>query len=143
LGPNGELVLAKEKRPSALLLGTLRGTTAVLERHWSLSHELADVMEDVSDVTFGPDGRVYLLSDRSSVIVRVSEGWERAEEIGADAVWELPEPITKAEGLVILPDGRPMVAVDRKKAKDNLHLMESPIAADSAASDAFEPRRPA
>ena len=29
--------------------------------------------------------------------------------------------------LGILPDGRPMVAVDRKKAKDNLHLLEPAI----------------
>ena len=41
----------------------------------------------------------------------------------------------EAEGLVVLPDGRPMVAVDRKKAKDNLHLLEPAIAGASAAQD--------
>jgi hypothetical protein len=132
-GPSGEVVLAKEKGPSALLLGRLRAETAVLQRHWLLSHELAEVVKDVSDLTFGPDGRLYLLSDQSAVIVRVSEGWQQAEAISADAVWELPKPVDKAEGLVIVPDGRPMVAVDRKKAKDNLHLLEPAIAGDDIA----------
>lgn len=127
-GPRGEVVLAKEKRPCALLLGGLREVTAVLERHWLLSDELADVLKDVSDVTFGPDGRVYLLSDQSGVIVRVSEDWKNEEAISADAVWQLPKAVEKAEGLVVLPDGRPMVAVDRKKPKDNLHLLEPAIA---------------
>jgi hypothetical protein len=134
-GPSGEVVLAKEKHPSALLLGRLRGVTAVLQRHWLLSHELAELLGDVSDLTFGPDGRVYLLSDQSGVLVRVSDGWQRAEAIGADAVWELPKLVEKAEGLVVLPDGRPMVAVDRKKAKDNLHLLEPAIASAGAAPD--------
>ena len=132
-GPSGEVVLAKEKDPSALLLGRLEGVTAVLHRHWLLSRELADVVEDVSDLTFGPDGRLYLLSDKSGVIVRLSEGWQRAEAIRADAVWELPKPVEKAEGLVVLPDGRPMVAIDRKKAKDNLHLLEPAIVGAGAA----------
>lgn len=127
-GPSGEVVLAKEKHPSALLLGRIRGLTAVLERHWLLSHDLTEMVGDVSDLTFGPDGRIYLLSDRSGVIVRVSEGWQQAETISADAVWELPKVVEKAEGLVLLPDGRPMVAVDRKKAKDNLHLLEPALA---------------
>jgi uncharacterized protein YjiK len=129
-GPSGEVVLAKEKRPSALLRGQLRGDTAVLQRHWLLSPELAGVVRDVSDVTFGPDGRVYLLSDQSRVIVRVGAGWQQAEAISADAVWELPKPVDKAEGLVLLPDGRAMVAVDRKKPKDNLHLLEPAIVSD-------------
>jgi uncharacterized protein YjiK len=132
-GPSGEVVLAKEKHPSALLLGRLNGVTAVLQQHWLLSPELAEVMGDISDVAFGPDGRVYLLSDQSGVIVRVSESWWRAEAISADAVWELPKPVEKAEGLVVLPDGRAMVAVDRRKAKDNLHLLEPAIAGAGAA----------
>jgi hypothetical protein len=48
-GPSGEVVLAKEKQPSALLLGRIRGDTAILQRHWLLSPELAEVLEDVSD----------------------------------------------------------------------------------------------
>jgi hypothetical protein len=100
----------------------------VLERHWLLSPELAEVVEDVSDLTFGPDRRVYLPSDQSAVIVRVSDGWPRTEAITVDAVWQLPKKLDKAEGLVVLPDGRAMVAVDRHKAKDNLHLLEPAIA---------------
>ena len=134
LGPGGEVVLAKEKRPSALLLGRLRGRTAALQRHWLLPHELTEVVGDVSDLTFGPDGRLYLLSDQSGVIVRVSEDWQRAEAISADAVWDLPKLIDKAEGLVVLPDGRAMVAVDHKKAKDNLHLIEPAITGAGAAA---------
>lgn len=126
-GPQGDAVLVKEKRPSAVLLGELRGGTAVLVRHWLLAPTLAATTADLSDVAFGPDGRLYLLSDQSSVVVRVEAGWREAETVDADAVWKLPEEIEKAEGLVILPDGRALVAVDRKKAKDNLFLLEPPL----------------
>jgi Esterase-like activity of phytase len=127
VGPDGEAVLAKEKRPSALLHGALVGDVAVLHRHWLVLDDLAQEVADVSDLTFGPDGRLYLLSDRSSVIVRLEAGWRDADAIRADALWALPPEVEKAEGLVVLPDGRALVAVDHKKAKENLFLLEPPI----------------
>jgi hypothetical protein len=48
-------------------------------------------------------------------------------ELRADALWELPAEIDKAEGLVALPDGRAMVAVDHKRARANLFLLEPPL----------------
>jgi SdiA-regulated len=128
LGPGGELVLAKEKRPSALLEARLTDAAVILERHWLLAPSLAEEMADVSDLAFGPDGRLYLLSDQSSTIARLPAGWRDATEVEAESVWRLPGEIEKAEGLVVLPDGRALVAVDRKKAKHNLFLLEPPLA---------------
>ena len=80
---------------------------------WTFADSLAALAKDGSELTVGPDGHLYLLSQESAVLVRL-EGTLRPNEgkVHAAAAWRLPQELARAEGLVI--DGRmhPWVAVD-------------------------------
>jgi hypothetical protein len=140
----GHLLVVKEKNPAAVLefgpvgeaaVGWRRGdatTPPSLGDHdlttlatWWLSDDLADMLEDVSDATIGPDGRLYLLSDKSSSIIRLADVLAPGGgPIEADAVWHIEGKPENAEGLVILDDGTPLVALDTKKGQENLLRLE-------------------
>jgi hypothetical protein len=97
---------------------------------WPLDADLERHFRDISDVATGPDGRIYLLSDQSSRIVRLPARFPApGEPIPADALWKLEGAPAKAEGLAFLPDGRAVVALDEKKARRNLLVLGPPIAA--------------
>jgi uncharacterized protein YjiK len=124
LAADGRLLLAKEKRPPVLVELHV-GEVVDVGGHWLLHEDLARDVRDISDLAVGPDHRLYLLSDQSSTIVRIADPWPPAgEPVRADHVWRLPDEIDKAEGLVILPDGRALVAVDQRKRKKNLFLLD-------------------
>ncbi len=94
--PGGHLLVAKEKKPAAFIefgppnsrsLGLVRGGAlangAVADqkgRHgfvalaiWLPDKILAKTCADFSDLENGPDGRLYLLSDKSSTIARLDD----------------------------------------------------------------------
>ena len=55
--------------------------------------------------------------------------WSSAIRVArADEVWELPTLDGKPEGLALTRNGRAIVALDTKLAKENLVLLEPPIA---------------
>ncbi|CAN5696204.1 hypothetical protein BH18ACT15_BH18ACT15_08760 [soil metagenome] len=147
---NGHLLVAKEKDPCLLMEFGPRGakplgvspdltfrteaewplpecdsSTQELLKVWSYTEEAAAYLKDVSDLTPGPDGRLYVLSDESRAIIRLQERLEPGDEVcGADAVWELPEEIEQPEGLVISDDMIPIVAVDKGQPEDNIFILE-------------------
>ncbi len=97
---------------------------------WPLDPALQRRFRDISDVAAGPDGRIYLLSDQSSRIVRLPASLPApGEPVAADGLWKLEGAPAKAEGLAFLPDGRAVVALDEKKARSNLLVLSPPIAA--------------
>lgn len=146
---DGHLLVAKEKRPPALIEFGPAGdsplgitptsllahdgtfavpqgaeTTYIALAVWLLDDEAASALGDISDAAVGPDGRLYLLSDQSASIARAA--WPAApatDRIGVDEVWAIEDEPEKAEGLAILPDGRAVVALDTKHAGDNLLLL--------------------
>ncbi len=146
---NGHLLVVKEKNPPAILefgptgapprgLGpdnvigpdgrwsAPAGPVALYEAlaTWLLDDELADELGDVSDAAVGADGRLYLLSDQSSCIVRTDPiGSLGGEPVTADAIFTIDGKPDKAEGLALLPDGRALVALDTRKPKDNLVIL--------------------
>lgn len=150
---NGHLLIAKEKDPAAFiefgpegdapsgfgpetaLEGGARWPTEEGDRVfvplavWMPSVKLQSACEDFSDLEVGPDRRLYLLSDKSASIVRVGELTPGDPVARAEEVWELPTLDGKPEGLALTRNGRAMVALDTKKAKENLVLLEPPIAA--------------
>jgi len=149
---NGHLLIAKEKDPAAFIEfgpegeepsgfgpeSALAGGAPwptdegdgvfVPLAVWMPSVKLQAACGDFSDLEIGPDRRLYLLSDRSATIVRVGPLVVGDSVARADEVWRLPVLDGKPEGLALTRNGRAMVALDTKKAKENLVLLEPSIA---------------
>lgn len=144
----GHVLVVKEKDPAAILefgpagdqpVGWCRGGAAPAPAEWSgdatwtalstwwFSEETTAWLPDISDATVGPDGRLYLLSDQGSAIARLPDTLDpQGGELDAVAVWRIAGRPDNAEGLVILADGTPLVALDTKSPKRNL-LRLSPL----------------
>lgn len=140
----GHLIVMKEKNPTAILefgpagdapVGWLRGGPTVAPdtgdaamtvlATWRPGKELAEWLPDISDATIGPDGRLYVVSDQGSCIARLPDALDPgAGTVEATAIWRIAGSPTKAEGLVILADGTPLVALDTKSPKRNLLRLE-------------------
>ena len=153
LADRGHLIVVKEKGPAAILefgpaddepVGWRRGgrggappvgdqTLTVLATWW-LSKRLTKALPDISDATVGPDGCLYLLSDQGSSIARLPDSLDPdGGTVDAAAVWRIEGSPENAEGLVILDDGTPLVALDTKSPKRNLLRLEPlPLQAASA-----------
>src|SRR6516164_7633741 len=95
--PGGHLLVAKEKKPAALIefgpphsrsRGLVRGGALANGERWPIKKgrhrfvalaiwlpdkSLAKTCTDFSDLEIGPDGCLYLLSDKSSTIARLDE----------------------------------------------------------------------
>jgi hypothetical protein len=148
----GHLLIAKEKKPAVLVefgprdarpLGLARGGALAQGARWPIeqgNHDfvalavwmptkaLAEACDDFSDLEIGPDGRLYLLSDKSATIARLDD--LRPDEGSADctATWRLDDLDGKPEGLAFDSTGRAVVALDKRKARNNLVLLEPAIA---------------
>ena len=140
LADRGHLLVVKEKDPTAILefgpagddpVGWRKGgptvppgpgdATLTVLATWWLSGELAKWLPDVSDVTLGPDGRLYMLSDQGSAIARLPDVLDpRGGEVEAAAIWRIAGSPENAEGLVILDDGTALVGLDTKSPRRNL-----------------------
>lgn len=135
----GHLLLLKEKKPSLLVEFGPAGESPigygpdtflapgeefvrptqnrlVALKAWAFSKHLAALAKDASDLAVGPNGRLYMLSDQSAIVIRL-EGRLKPEqaEVHASAAWKLPAEIVKPEGLVIDKEMHPWVAVDHKE----------------------------
>jgi uncharacterized protein YjiK len=92
---------------------------------WDLGGEALERVGDLSDVTVGPDGRVYLLSDESRCIARLQARVPpESGTVAVDRIWGLPERLHQPEGLVITADWDVLVATDHKEQRDNLFLLD-------------------
>lgn len=150
--PGGHLLIAKEKDPPVLIefgpagdaaVGFARGGALAPgdawaigpgdHRHvalavWSPDKALAKACADFSDLEIGPDGHLYLLSDQSGSIARLSDLPATGGTVSAAATWRLGDQGGKPEGLAFTPNGRAIVGLDTRKARHNLVLFEPPIA---------------
>ncbi|MEQ7011220.1 SdiA-regulated domain-containing protein [Actinopolymorpha sp. B17G11] len=144
----GHLLVVKEREPKRLLEFGPEGATpqgispsTVLDVHerfsmppatqtefellkqWKFEHEAKHEMEDLSDAAVAPNGRIYLLSDRSQRIGKIQERVAPDERhVSLDKSWEMPAQIDKPEGLTIGHDWSPIVAVD-KEEQENSHYV--------------------
>jgi hypothetical protein len=150
--PGGHLLVAKEKKPAAFIefgppntrsRGLVRGGALANGKRWQIkngSHrfvslaiwlpdeKLAKTCADLSDLEMGPDGRLYVLSDKSSTIGRLDDlpaGGGTASLLDA---WRLDDPNGKPEGLAFTADGRAVVGLDMRKSRRNLVLLEPTVA---------------
>lgn len=137
----GHVLILKEKNPLMLIEFGPRGDTPMgyneglfLERgeeldqpklddlvalkSWDFSNNLAILAKDASDITVGPDSRVYILSDESAILIRLEKILKPDEaKIHASAYWKLPKEIEKAEGLVIDNEMHPWIGIDIKQER--------------------------
>jgi uncharacterized protein YjiK len=147
---NGHLFVVKEEKPRQLLEFGLPGEAAQglqgdlliadagrfptpeaptatfrMLSAWDLGGEALARVGDLSDVTVGPDGRVYLLSDESRCIARLQE--RVPPESGAvevDRIWGLPDRLHQPEGIVITASWEVLVATDHQEQRENLFLLD-------------------
>ncbi len=116
------------------------GTSSLVAlKAWAFSARLQELARDASEITVGPDGRVYLLSQESSTLIRLEKtlrpdedriGVGHKSEGSHGEYWLLPAGLEKAEGLVIDDEMRPWVGIDIKEMnKPNLFRL-SPINAN-------------
>jgi hypothetical protein len=149
---NGHLLVAKEKRPTAFLefgpngdapagfqpgaaLPGGAGWPVAAGEHtfvplatWMPDPSLRDACKDFSDLEVGPDGHLYLLSDKSGALARLGTLDPGSDTVSAVAVWRLGKLDGKPEGLAFTANGRAVVALDTRKARHNLVLFEPPVA---------------
>jgi hypothetical protein len=114
--PGGHLLVAKEKKPAAFIefgpaqsrsRGLVRGGALADGKHWPIKEgrqrfvalaswlpnkTLAKTCADFSDLEIGPDGYLYLLSDKSSTIARLDDLQRvvvplRSLMLGGSAIW--------------------------------------------------------
>jgi hypothetical protein len=140
LTQRGHLLVVKEKDPPAILefgppgddpVGWRRGVeptppepgdaTLTVLATWWLGEEMQKHLPDISDATVGPDGRLYVLSDKGSAIARLPDLLDpQGGTIEADVVWRIAGGPDKAEALVILSDGTALIGLDTKAPRRNL-----------------------
>jgi hypothetical protein len=150
--PGGHLLVAKEKKPAALIefgppdsrsRGLRRGGALADGERWPTKKghhrfvalaiwvpdkTLAKTCADFSDLEIGPDGCLYLLSDKSSTIARLDDlpaGGGTAALVDA---WRLVGLDGKPEVLAFTAQGHAVVGLDTRKPRQNLVLLEPTIA---------------
>jgi hypothetical protein len=152
LMPGGHLLVAKEKDPKALVefgpkgapsRGLARGKALPMGARWPVASgnqryvalavwwpdkALAKACADFSDLEIGPDGRLYLLSDQSASIARLDDLEAGGGDASLTASWRIRGLDGKPEGLAFNAAGRVIVALDTRKARHNLALLEPGIA---------------
>jgi hypothetical protein len=150
--PGGHLLVAKEKNPAAFIefgplhspsRGLVRGGALpdgdrwpIKEGHhrfvalaiWLPDKTLAKTCADFSDLEIGPDGCLYLLSDKSFTIARLDDLPAGGGTAALLDSWRLGDLDGKPEGITFTPQGRAIVGLDTRKPRRNLVLLEPAVA---------------
>jgi hypothetical protein len=153
--PGGHLLVAKEKKPAAFVefgpsgsqsRGLVRGGALADGERWPIKkghHRfvalavwfadkvLAKTCADFSDLAIGPDGCLYLLSDKSSTIAGLDDLPAGGGVAALLDAWRLGDLGGKPEGLAFNAQGQAIIGLDTRKARRNLVLLEPPIADSS------------
>jgi hypothetical protein len=148
----GHLLVAKEKNPAALIefgpaysrsRGFVRDGALASGKRWPIrkgDHQfvalaawrpdktLAKTCADFSDLEIGPDGHLYLLSDKSATIARLDDLPAGGGTVALFDAWRLGNLDGKPEGLTFTAQGHAIVGLDTRKPRRNLVLLEPPLA---------------
>jgi hypothetical protein len=159
---NGRLLVAKEKRPCALVefgpVGTRAGgldrsdflapgeswdaPTGEVEFEatamWRLRGNAKDALRDISALAVGRDRSLWLLSDKSSAVARLSLDvpLRRSDDTirDFDELWRLPKQAKKPEGFVALDDEHVLVAMDTGSTRRNGLVVRRPTSNPDASA---------
>lgn len=150
----GRLLVAKEKRPRALVEFSPAGASAsgisaddfigpddewdppegevdyVATAMWRLGGRAKKSLRDISALAVGPERSLWLLSDKSRALGRLVlaaplvPGGPDIDEL--DELLRLPKGTEKPEGMAVLDDHRLLVAMDTKRTSDNGVIVRRP-----------------
>jgi hypothetical protein len=95
---------------------------------------LTKTCADFSDLEIGPDGHLYLLSDKSSTIARLDDLRAGGGTAALLDVWRLGDLDGKPEGLTFTAQGHAIVGLDTRKPRRNLLLLEPAVAQPTSLS---------
>jgi hypothetical protein len=150
--PGGHLLVAKEKKPAAFIefgpphsksRGLVRGGALADGERWPIKNghhrfvalaiwlpdkRLGKTCDDFSDLEIGPDGYLYLLSDKSSTIARIDDLAAGGGTAALLDAWRLGDLDGKPEGLTFTAQGRAIIGLDTRKPRRNLVLLEPAVA---------------
>jgi hypothetical protein len=150
--PGGHLLVAMEKKPAAFIefgplhsrsRGLVRGGALADGERWPIKgghrrfvalaiwlpdKTLAKTCADFSDLEIGPDGYLYLLSDKSFTIARIDDLAAGGGTAALLDAWQLGDLDGKPEGLTFTGQGRAIVGLDTRKPRRNLVLLEPAVA---------------
>ena len=143
----GRLLVAKEKRPAALVEFCPVGEPArgisrddflgpdeewdspdgevefVATAMWRLKGRAKKTIRDISDLAVAGDRTLWLLSDKSASVARLDLDTPLPSAGGklrsVDHAWHLPEGSAKPEGIASLGDRRVLVAMDTDSERRN------------------------
>lgn len=150
----GRLLVAKEKRPRALIEFCPPGRPAagvsrddflddgeewqapegevefVARAVWRLKGQAKKTFRDISDVAVGRDKSLWLLSDKSEALGRLALDEPLPAAGGkirsVEGAWRLPDGTVKPEGVISLGGRQVLVAMDTDEASDNGMIVELP-----------------
>jgi hypothetical protein len=114
-------LMARAGRPKKAAIGSWLSQSGFPTKY------LAKTCADFSDLETGPDGCLYLLSDKSSTIARLDDlpaGGGTAALVDA---WRLDDLDGKPEGLAFTAQGHAVVGLDTRKPRRNLVLLEPAV----------------
>jgi hypothetical protein len=152
----GRILVAKEKRPRALVEFTPKGVTSrglsrddfldageaweapdgdvdyAATAMWRLCGPAKDALHDISALGVGPDRSLWLLSDKSRSVARLSLDTPLRpsdDEIrDLQEIWRLPKHTKKPEGVAAIDEDHILVAMDTKSMFDNGVIVQRPPA---------------
>ncbi len=93
---------------------------------WEFNDDALSIMKDFSEITVGPNHKVYVLSQESKKFARI-EATLRVDEnrVALRTVFDLPNSIKKPEALAIAPNFLPIVVSDEASIKkNNINFLE-------------------
>jgi hypothetical protein len=150
--PGGHLLVAKEKKPAAFIefgpphsksRGLVRGGALADGERWPIKNghhrfvalaiwlpdkRLGKTCDDFSDLEIGPDGYLYLLSDKPSTIAQIDDLAAGGGTAALLDAWRLGDLDGKPEGLTFTAQGRAIIGLDTRKPRRNLVLLEPAVA---------------
>jgi hypothetical protein len=108
---------------------------------WIPDKTLTKTCADFSDLEIGPDGRLYLLSDKSATIARIDDLAPGGGTASLTTAWRFRDLGGKPEGLAFTAGGSAVVTLDKRKPRRNLVLLEPAIAASKGRSQSQKTKR--
>lgn len=151
LNKNGHILLTKEKDPVMIVefapnsesaLGFKPGdavtwyesfpmdTFSELQfsavKSWKISDQSYVKLIDISDLTVGPDGKLYALSDQSNGYGIIEENLRPDEKhFKVKNFWQFPRKIKKPEGIAIIDDQTIYITTDNTEEKNNFFIFQA------------------